>query len=91
MITDAIINIFVAITQGIFTFFPALPDMPSAITTTTTWITDAIGTSMAFLNLIFTHELIVAAVIIITTIALFEKGYFLALWAIKKIPWINIK
>jgi hypothetical protein len=85
-LVDTLINVL----ETILSVLPTVPAMPSSIVTAGTWITDQIGNSIAFLNMIYGTTLLSAIMIAVVAMFTFEWVYHTTLWVIHKVPIIGI-
>jgi len=90
MIFEALITTVLTITYSIFELFN-VPDMPTAITTAASYLSDVIIFAVSFLKQVLTPTLLSASVIVLVAVFYFETLYHGIMWVIRKIPMINIK
>lgn len=91
MIFYAIIVGAITAVSAVLGVLPSLPAIPSAVSAGGAWTTDLVSSFVGVLRLIFTTELLAAIMVVLVALYAFEPLYHTALWALKKIPILNIK
>jgi len=75
----------------ILSVIPDLPPMPAAITSGGTTLADIIVNAVSFFRVILSTPLLAALVGTAVLFWAFETLYHPVMWAVKKLPFINIK
>lgn len=91
MIFTAMILAMILLAKALLFVFPNLPEVPPALETFKDYTGDTVGAAAGILQMVFTTPLLLAITAVLIAIALFEQVYWLGLYIVKKIPFINIK
>jgi uncharacterized protein YybS (DUF2232 family) len=91
MIVTTIVNIFYDIINFIMSPFPSIPHIPQTIMDTANAVVTSVASSVQVVSFVLSPALI--AIIFVVTLAVlnFHWIYVLFMWAIKKIPMVNLK
>jgi len=85
MITEAILNVFQFLIQGILFLLPNLPQMPGNIAGAMDSIVNTIGGTVGIISYIYTPPVFIFIFTFIVAILSFDSIYKLALWVLHKI------
>lgn len=91
MIVDGIVHVFLLVIEGIVNLFPSIPAISADVTGATTWLLNLISSGVYYVQQIVSVPLYDAILGIIVAIWGFEYIYHPIMWALKKIPILNIK
>jgi len=91
MIIEALWNMIVEVTTTLFSVMPSLPEMPEAIIDGADAILNLGEQAVWFLQYIFSPIFLNAVIGILVALFVFEKGYTMIMFVLKKIPFINLR
>lgn len=91
MIFEALINMFVSVTTTLFSVLPSLPSTPESLVTATTSIVSYFAPGVYLLRYLFGTVLLNVALGVFMAVFVFEKGYTIVMFVLRKLPFINIK
>jgi len=91
MIIDFILDIFKTVYTTVLGVLPNLPQTPQAVIDGGQWAIDQITAVGSLLEMIVSTPLLVATMVVVAGIYLFEFVYHSVMWVLKKIPMLAIK
>lgn len=90
MIIESVLNLFSSALKLIFGWI-TLPSLPAEIETIISQLMDYLETGMVFIFLFFDMNLIRILLPLVLVVANFDKAYKLAMFVLRKIPFLGIK
>lgn len=85
MIVEVLLNVFKSVIEFSLSILPNIPQFPSAITDSTTYIISLVGGAVGLVSYLFTPYLTVFAFTMFLVILNFDNVYKLSLWVLHKI------
>ena len=85
MIVSLLLFVAVAILKWILSILPSLPSMPKAITDVLDFPHTFLGSMFGFVVHIYGVPLVFVVVSLLVSIFLFNQGYMVAVWILKRI------
>lgn len=90
MIVKAFLTFLLLPMTAFLNILPALPDMNQTIIDGGAWITEQFQSVLAVLNMFFGTSFVAAILIILIALINFQWIYNLSMWALRKIPFVDI-
>lgn len=91
MIIEAILIGLMDFIASILNIIPKLPALPEIMYQSIGVITAPIGSAIHFLAVVYTTPYLVALMVLVTAIILFDQIYDLVFWVLRKIPSLSVR
>jgi len=91
MILEFLLTAFLALVMGLFGWLPNIPPIPTAISDMGEQVIDIVAGVASILAMLLSPALLLAGTSAIIVMIFFHQIYFVVLWVLKKIPFINLK
>jgi hypothetical protein len=91
MIIEFLLSVTMSFLTTVLDVIPNLPSIPVEISSAGTWVITQTGSVSGLFAYIYGAALYIAILAVIVAILNFEHLYHATMWAIRKIPMINIK
>lgn len=90
MILEILFNFIFTAVEGFLTYIPALPTIPDSIRTGVFNFIDLIFDNVGLLGVFVPINTLKTIIQLVLVIEVVEIAYFVVIWVLKKIPFINI-